>query len=62
MTRQERLNRAMKNMDFYELAKLTYERSKDMKIKVKQVKSQERLMRIGNRFFTKEQVKEIRSL
>lgn len=30
-----------------------------MKIKVKQIKSEETLIRSGNKFFTKEQVKEI---
>lgn len=30
-----------------------------MKIKVKQIKSEEELVRNGNRFFTDEQVKEI---
>lgn len=30
-----------------------------MKIEVKQIKSKETLVRYGNRFFTKEQIKEI---
>lgn len=33
-----------------------------MKITIKQIKSQETLQMFGNKFFTKEQVKEIRSL
>lgn len=59
MTRQEKMDEALRTMDFYELAKLTYERSNNMKIKVKQIKSEETLKRCGNRFFTKEQLREI---
>lgn len=59
MTRQEKLDEALRTMDFYELAKITYERSNNMKIKVKQIKSEETLQRFGNRFFTKEQLREI---
>lgn len=59
MTKEERLDEALRTMDFYELAKLTYERSNNMKIKVKQIKSEETLQRFGNRFFTKEQLKQI---
>lgn len=59
MTRQEKMDEALRTMDFYELAKLTYERSNNMKIKVKQIKSEETLQRFGNRFFTKEQLREI---
>lgn len=59
MTKQDRLDEALRTMDFYELAKLTYERSNNMKIKVKQIKSEETLQRFGNRFFTKEQLREI---
>lgn len=33
-----------------------------MKIEIKQIRSKEALQRFGNRFFTKEQVKEIRSV
>lgn len=33
-----------------------------MKINIKQVKSEELLFRVGNKFFTKEQVKEIRNV
>ena len=33
-----------------------------MKIKVKYIKSKETLQRFGNKFFTKEQVKQIRSV
>lgn len=33
-----------------------------MKIKIKQIKSEETLQRFGNKFFTKAQVKELRSL
>ena len=62
MTRDERLDEALRKMDFYELALLTYERSKNMKIEVKQIKSEETLQRFGNRFFTKAQVKQLRSL
>ena len=60
MTREERLQRALKYSDFYELALLTYERSKNMKIKVNQIKSEETLQRFGNKFFTEEQVNTIR--
>lgn len=62
MTREERLDRALKYNDFYELAKLTYERSRNMKINIKQIKSEETLQRFGNKFFTEAQVKELRSL
>lgn len=62
MTREERLDEALKNWDFYELALLTYEGSKSMKIKVNQIKSEETLQRFGNKFFTKEQVKGIRGV
>lgn len=33
-----------------------------MKITIKQIKSEEILQRFGNKFFTKEQVKEIRGV
>lgn len=33
-----------------------------MKIAIKQIKSEEILQRFGNKFFTKEQVKEIRGV
>lgn len=59
MTREQRLDEALRTMDFYELAKITYERSNPMKINVKQVKSEEQLELHGNRFFTKEQLKQI---
>lgn len=59
MTRQEHMQEALRKMDFYELAKLTYERNTPMKINVNQVKSEETLEFHGNRFFTKEQLKEI---
>ena len=62
MSKEERLQDALKRNDFYELAKLTYERSNNMKIKIKQIKSEETLQRFGNKFFTKAQVKELRSL
>lgn len=62
MTRDERLDEALKDWDFYELAKITYERGKNMKIKVDQIKSEETLQRFGNKFFTNEQVKEIRGV
>lgn len=59
MTRKERLDNALKSMDFYELAKLTYERSGKMNIKVNYTKSEEQLERCGNKFFTQEQLAEI---
>lgn len=59
MTRGERLDEALRTMDFYELAKITYERSNPMKINVKQVKSEEQLEFHGNRFFTRAQLQEI---
>lgn len=59
MSRDERLDEALRKMDFYELALLTYERSNPMKINVKQVKSEEQLELHGNRFFTQEQLHEI---
>lgn len=59
MTRKERLDDALATMDFYELAKITYERSNPMRINVKQVKSEEKLELHGNRFFTKDQLQEI---
>lgn len=61
MTRKERLDNALKYMDFYELAKLTYERSGKMNIKVKYIESEQQLERYGNKFFTKEQLAEIAS-
>lgn len=33
-----------------------------MKVEIKQIKSKETLQRFGNKFFTKEQVKEIRGV
>lgn len=60
MSRNDRLDRALKNMDFYELAKLTIE-AQPMKIKIKQIKSEETLQRFGNKFFTEAQVEGIRS-
>lgn len=62
MSREERLQDALKRNDFYELAKLTCERSNNMKIKIKQIKSEETLQRFGNKFFTEIQVKALRSL
>ena len=59
MSRDERLDEALRTMDFYELAKITYERSNPMKINVKQVKSEEQLEFHGNRFFTQVQLREI---
>lgn len=55
----ERLDKALQTMDFYELAKITYEGSNNMNINVKQIKSEETLQRFGNKFFTQEQLKEI---
>lgn len=60
MTKEERLDEALKNWDFCELAKITYERSNPMKIKVIKHRDYEELQRFGNRFFTKEQLKAIR--
>ena len=59
MTREQRLDEALRTMDFYELAKITYERSNPMNINVKQVESEEQLEFHGNRFFTQEQLHEI---
>lgn len=59
MTRKERLDEALRTMDFYKLAKLTYERSNPMKININQVEDEEQLELHGNRFFTQEQLKEI---
>ena len=59
MTREQRLDEALRTMDFYELAKITYGRSNPMKIDIEQVKSEEQLEFHGNRFFTKEQLREI---
>ena len=50
---------ALARNDYYALAKLTMERQ-PMKINVMYVKSEEQLQRYGNKFFTAEQVKEIR--
>lgn len=60
MTREEKLDEALKNWDFYELAKITME-VQPMKIKIKQIKSEETLQRFGNKFFTEAQVEGIRS-
>lgn len=60
MIREEKLDEALRTMDFYELAKLTYERGEPMKINIKQTKSEEMLQRFGNKFFTKEQIKALR--
>lgn len=59
MTREEKLDEALKNMDFYELAKLTMG-DKQMKVEVKYIESEEQLTRCGNKFFTKEQLEQIR--
>ena len=59
MTRGQRLDEALRTMDFYELAKLTYERSEPMKVNVKQVKSEEKLELHGNKLFTETQLSEI---
>lgn len=59
MTREQRLNEALRTMDFYELAKLTYERSEPMKVNVKQMKSEEKLELHGNKLFTETQLNEI---
>lgn len=62
MTKDKKLDEALRKMDFYELAKLTYERSKPMRIEIKQIKSEETLQRFGNKFFTAEQVKELQNV
>lgn len=59
MSRNEKLDEALRTMDFYKLAKITYERSNPMKINVNQVESEEQLEFHGNRFFTQEQINEI---
>lgn len=59
MSKDERLDEALRTMDFYELAKITYERSRPMKIKIEQVESEEKLELHGNRLFTKDQLKDI---
>ena len=59
MMRKQRLEEALRKMDFYELAKITYERSNPMKINIKQTKSEETLKLYGNKFFTEEQLNEI---
>lgn len=62
MTKQERLQEALRTMNFYELAKITYERSEPMKIKVNQIPSDEQLELHSNRFFTQTQLGEIREM
>lgn len=60
MNRKERLDKALKYFDFYELAKLTYERNNEMKIEIKDLTpNTETLARNGNKFFTKEQLGQI---
>lgn len=60
MNRKERLNKALKYFDPYELAKLTYERNNEMKIEIKDLTpNTETLIRNGNKFFTQEQLKDI---
>lgn len=60
MTREEKIADALARNDYYELAKITME-ERPMKIDIKQIKSEETLQRFGNKFFTNEQVKEIRN-
>lgn len=60
MTKDKKLDEALQKWDFYELAKITYERGEPMKISIKQTKSEEMLQRFGNKFFTKEQIKALR--
>lgn len=60
MSRNEKLDEALRTMDFYKLAKLTYERSNNMKIKVKDLTPEtQKLTFSGNKLFTKEQLDEI---
>ncbi len=60
MNRKERLDRALKYFNPYELAKLTYERNNEMKIEIKDLTpNTETLTFNGNQFFTKEQLKQI---
>ena len=60
MNRKERLDRALKYFDPYELAKITYERNNEMKIEIKDLTpNTETLTRNGNKFFTKEQLGQI---
>lgn len=60
MNRKERLDRALKYFNPYELAKLTYERNNEMKIEIKDLTpNTETLTRNGNKFFTQEQLKDI---
>lgn len=54
------LDEALRTMDYYNLAKLTYERNNKMKIKVNDLTpNTETLTFNGNQFFTKEQLKQI---
>lgn len=54
------LDEALKTMDYYNLAKLTYERNNKMKIKVNDLTpNTETLTFNGNKFFTKEQLEQI---
>lgn len=54
------LDEALRTMDYYNLAKLTYERDHKMKIKVEDLTPEtETLTLHGNKFFTKEQLEEI---
>ncbi len=57
MNRKERISNALKRFDYLELARITME--KDMKIDVKYTKSEEKLEKHGNKFFTQAQLKEI---
>ena len=60
MTKQDRLDKALRTMDFYELAKITYERSNNMKIEVKDLTPEpQELTFSGNKLFTREQLEEI---
>ena len=54
------LDEALRTMDYYNLAKLTYERNNKMKIKIKDLTpNTEILTRNGNKFFTNEQLEKI---
>ena len=54
------LDEALRTMDYYNLAKLTYERNNKMKIEIKDLTpNTETLTLNGNQFFTKEQLEQI---
>lgn len=57
MDKEEKLDKALKYWDFYELAKITYERNNNMNINVNYKPQVEELIHIGNKLFTKEQIR-----